>query len=217
MNTHEDRSGGVWIEQQQGAWVVRMWWPGSERPTGGPQRMEIHPAAHATAGEVTRGISTTVLRRLDLAGALAEARESQAFDFVGGDPSEEGRDGADLQDWSELATAAANVLLAQEGASPRYLAVLSAAYSATAAAGYSAPVPRLAEVVGRPVETIKSQLKKARREGLLTSLPGKTGGEISAKAQEILKEIDFAPYQSALEDWHQRQAEQATEKGQLHQ
>lgn len=212
VNTHDDRTSGIWIEQQQGAWVIRMWWPDIDRPTGGPQRMEIYPATQATAGEVTRGISTTVLRRLDLAGALAEAKGSPAFDFIGGESSEE-QSSSDLQDWADLATVAANVLLAQEGTSPRYLAVLCAAYSATAAAGHSAPVSVLAAVVGRPVETIKSQLKKARRDGLLTSQPGKSGGELTAKAQQILKGIDFAPYQSALEDWHHQQANQHVEKG----
>ncbi|MEE4424870.1 hypothetical protein [Streptomyces bugieae] len=167
---------GFEIEQQQGGWTVRMWWPVGT-VTGGPQRITIEPAADAPARDVARGISTTVLRRLDLAAALNLAKmapEAQStLENTAKKLSESGE--------------AAGLLLANEGVSERYLVLLAATYKALADTGAVAPVRHLARLIGRQPETVKDHLKKTRREGYLSTVAGKAGGELTEKALAILK------------------------------
>ncbi|MFE7319170.1 hypothetical protein ACFU7T_39620 [Streptomyces sp. NPDC057555] len=212
MNTDHDRSGGIWSEQQQGAWSIRMWWPDALRPTGGPQHVEIGPVGEAPKGDVARGISTTVLRRLDLALAIADAQAQYDMTNMRQEQREE-MEWHHTREAMELNAFAAHALLEQVGVSPRYLAVLSTAYAAAVETGRTAPAHYLAQAVERRPETIKDHLKKARRDGYLTSLPGKPGGELTDKAQEVLSEIDYAPFESGLEDWRHEQANRYLEKG----
>lgn len=169
---------GVEIEQQQGGWMVRMWWP-TGPVTGGPQRVTIEPAADAPARDVARGISTTVLRRLDLAAALNLAKAAPQAQSV-------------LEDTAKALTESgetAGLLLANEGVSQRYLAVLSFTYASMADMGAVAPVRRLAKLIGRKPETIKDHLKRARREGYLGTIAGKAGGELTDKTTKIIESV----------------------------
>ncbi|WP_411140330.1 hypothetical protein [Streptomyces sp. x-80] len=212
MNTDNGRTGGIWSEQQQGAWGIRMWWPETPRPTGGPQHVEISPVGDAPKGDVARGISTTVLRRLDLALAIADAQAQYDMSNISQEHRAE-MERHDTREAMELNAFAAHAFLEQVGVSPRYLAVLSAAYVAAVETGETAPAHYLAQAVERRPETIKDHLKKARRDGYLTSLPGKPGGELTDKTREILAGIDFAPFESALDGWHHEQATRHLEKG----
>ncbi|KUN78353.1 hypothetical protein [Streptomyces griseoruber] len=169
---------GFEIEQQQGGWTIRMWWP-TGPVTGGPQRITIESAADAPARDVARGISTTVLRRLDLAAALNLAKmapEAQStLETAAKKLTESGE--------------AAGLLLASEGVSERYLAMLASTYKAMADTGAVAPVRKLAVMIGRQPETIKDHLKKARREGYLSTVAGKAGGDLTEKTLRVLESM----------------------------
>ncbi|MEU9760585.1 hypothetical protein [Streptomyces sp. NPDC047985] len=174
----EADDSGFEITQQQGAWVVRMWWPVGPI-NGGPQRITIEPAEDAPAREVARGISTTVLRRLDVAAALVLAKQApeaqRTLEEVAGKLNEMGE--------------AAGLALEGEGVSERYLALLVATYTAMADFGAPAPIPWLARLIGRRPETVKDHLKRARRDGFLTTVAGKAGGELTSKAKVLLEEM----------------------------
>ncbi|MFE4701267.1 hypothetical protein ACFRIC_29830 [Streptomyces sp. NPDC056738] len=174
----EADGGGFEVTQQQGAWVVRMWWPPGPI-SGGPQRITIEAAEDVPAREVARGISTTVLRRLDVGAALKLAKRTPGAQRT----LEEAA--AKLNEMGE----AARFALEGEGVSDHYLTLLVAAYAAMADFGASAPVPWLSRLIGRRPETVKDHLKRARRDGLLTTVAGKAGGELTDKAQAVLEEV----------------------------
>lgn len=180
VGMREDESGFE-ITQQQGGWVIRMWWPVGPI-TGGPQRMTVEPAEGAEPRDVVRGISTTVLRRLDLAAAVNLAKKAPKAQET-------------LEDVTRSLDAsgeAAGRLLAAEGVSERYLAMLAATYAAMAESGAPAPVPWLARLIERRPETIKDHLKKARRDGYLGTVAGKAGGEVTDKTRAALKSMASA-------------------------
>lgn len=141
--------------------------------------MTVEPADDAEPRDVVRGISTTVLRRLDIAAAVNVAKMAPTAQQT-------------LEDVTRLLDAsgeAAGNLLADEGVSERYLAALAATYAAMAESGVRAPVPWLARLIGRRPETIKDHLKKARRDGYLGTLAGKAGGEVTDKAKAVLDAV----------------------------
>ncbi|MFC8928716.1 hypothetical protein ACFXGD_16510 [Streptomyces albidoflavus] len=166
---------GFEITQGQGAWVIRMWWP-TGPITGGPQRITVEAAEGAAVRDVARGISTTVLRRLDLAAAMKLAESAPEL--------QEGM--ADVTAKVEQAGEAAGLLLTNEGVSAPYLAMLAATYKSMADMGAPAPVPWLARLISRRPETVKDHLKRARRDGYLTTVAGKAGGELTEKATSTL-------------------------------
>ncbi|MYT33807.1 MULTISPECIES: hypothetical protein [unclassified Streptomyces] len=167
---------GFEITQEQGAWVIRMWWPPGP-VNGGPQRITIESAEGAPARDVARGISTTVLRRLDLPGAVKMAAEM-------GPKGQEVMQG--LTEAMQQAGDTAGALLESEGVSETYLAFLAAVYKSAADAGEAAPVQWLARRIKRSPETVKGHLKQARRDGFLTTIAGKAGGELTDKANAVL-------------------------------
>ncbi|MER6255490.1 hypothetical protein ACFY0G_42765 [Streptomyces sp. NPDC001552] len=171
----EDESGFE-ITQQQGGWVIRMWWPAGPI-TGGPQRVTVEPAEDAAPRDIARGISTTVLRRLDLAAAVNLAKMAPKAQETLETVTRELDAGGEV----------AGRLLASEGVSDRYLALLAATYAAMAESGAPAPVPWLARLIERRPETIKDHLKKARRDGYLGTVAGKAGGDVTDKAKAVLK------------------------------
>ncbi|WP_411124888.1 hypothetical protein [Streptomyces sp. x-19] len=173
---------GFEITQRQGAWNIRMWWP-SGPVTGGPQRITVEEAEDAPARDVARGISTTVLRRLDLAGAVKAAHDAapNLEDKVRG-----------ITETIEEAGKTAGRLLALEGVSAPYLVMLSATYVQMAGTGANRPVDWLAGLIERRPETVRDHLKKARRDGYLSSLAGKAGGELTDKATAVLDSLPDA-------------------------
>ncbi|MFI5944397.1 hypothetical protein ACIBCB_29710 [Streptomyces uncialis] len=172
----EADGSGFEITQQQGAWDIHMWWP-SGPVTGGPQRVTIEKAEEAPERDVARGISTTVLRRLDLAAAVKAAQDAA--------PSlEEGA--REATQAIEAAGVAAKQLLDREGVSAPYLVTLSTVYVHMAGTGAVRPVDWLARLIERRPETVRDHLKKARRDGFLSSLAGKAGGDLTDKAKAVL-------------------------------
>ncbi|MGW2368639.1 hypothetical protein ACWCZ5_24055 [Streptomyces sp. NPDC001667] len=173
---------GFEITQHQGAWDIRMWWP-SGPVTGGPQRITIEQAENAPARDVARGISTTVLRRLDLTEAVRAMQERA--------PSLE-EEAREIGQAIEEAGKGAGRLLAMQGVSVPYLVVLSTVYVQMANMGATRPVDWLAQLIERRPETVRDHLKKARRDGYLSSLAGKAGGELTEKARAVLDSMPEA-------------------------
>ncbi|RLV10205.1 hypothetical protein CTZ27_02980 [Streptomyces griseocarneus] len=169
-----DQGIGTEVVQQQGAWTVRMWWPAGPI-SGGPQRVTIEAATGALLGDVARGISTTVLRGINPAAAAEQAQASA--------PAQEG-----VTDFAHRG-AAVRTFLEREGVSPAYLVVLVSLYKDMADRGAKSLVRDLAAFVDRRPETVKAHLKQARRDGYLTTVAGKAGGELTAKARGVLASI----------------------------
>jgi len=166
----EIRRAGVEYKKDVDGWQVVLWWP--HGATGGPQEITIRPRKEADPSEVARGISTTTLRRLPLAEITRSMQELLATTDQ-------------TQQHVENMTELLRGTLA-EGVSVQYLAVLSAAYDYLVKLGQRAPAVILAQWIERSHETVRGHLKQARREGLLTIVPGKPGGELTSKAKDIL-------------------------------
>ncbi|MCX5203305.1 hypothetical protein OG897_17865 [Streptomyces sp. NBC_00237] len=172
-------SEGLEVVQFRDSWWITMWWP-EGAVSGGPQKIVIEAAPDAPPGDVARGISTTVLRRMDLAEAVRKAQETAPTS-----PPWQAQEGRLV----ELA-ALAGRLLGEEGVSQRYLSVLCLTYRDLVDKGVQAPVPWLAEQVGRKPDSIKDHLKKARRDGLLTSRAGRAGGDLTEVARAALEGVE---------------------------
>jgi len=185
----EANESGFEITQEQGAWVIRMWWP-TGPITGGPQRITVEAAEGSATRDVARGISTTVLRRLDLAAAIKLAEKAPEL--------QQGMEEVTAK--VEEAGSAAGLLLTNEGVSEPYLAMLASTYKTMADLGAQAPVPWLARLIGRRPETVKDHLKRARREGYLTTVAGKAGGELTEKATQVLAAFVDLGYSAELGD-----------------
>ncbi|WP_367132502.1 MULTISPECIES: hypothetical protein [Streptomyces] len=167
---------GTEVVQQEGAWTVRMWWP--DGPImGGPQRVTVEPAVDAPPGDVARGISTTILRRVNPVAA-AEKAKVDAPESAG--PAEFARRGS-----------AVGALLSREGVSTAYLVALASLYKDMADSGAKALTPDLARFIDRRPDTLKAHLKQARRDGFLTTVTGKAGGELTPKARAVLADLDL--------------------------
>lgn len=171
-----DQVEGTEVVQQEGAWTVRMWWP-TGPITGGPQRVTIEAADGAPPGEALRGISTTILRRINPIAAIGRAKASAP-------------DSADLPDFAPRGEVMRR-LLEGEGVSPAYLVTLASLYKDMADSGAKSLAPDLAAFIGRRPETVKTHLKQARRDGYLTTVAGKAGGELTAEARTILDGLDL--------------------------
>lgn len=147
--------------------------------------MTIEPGPNTTPRDLARGISTTVLRRLDLASATAQARKAA--------PSVEELSGP------IALGAATRELLTSEGVSVDYLATLALTYKTVSDSGEKAPISWLSTTIGRRPETIKDHLKRARREGLLTTIAGKAGGDLTEKAKVVLAKLNLPDGQSTFQ------------------
>ncbi|MFD0384483.1 hypothetical protein ACFQ2B_26265 [Streptomyces stramineus] len=152
-----DQVEGTEVVQQEGAWTVRMWWP-TGPIAGGPQRVTIEPTDGAFPGDVLRGISTTILRRINPIAAMGEAKANAPE--------------ADLPDFAPRGEIMRR-LFEGEGVSPAYLVTLASLYKDMADSGAKSLAPDLAGFIGRRPETIRGHLKQARRDGYLTTVTGK--------------------------------------------
>src|SRR5262249_40365638 len=127
-----------------GEWTAEMDWDDVDR--NGPSRLVIYPTD--PNNRPSAGLSQTVLREIDVAGAGGLARKSaeissQTPEF----------------DWRKIAPTLVD--LSADGLSDPYLAVLALAYSA--AANRPKPLERLADLTGKSPAAIKSHLWHATR------------------------------------------------------
>lgn len=157
-------------------WVVVMEWPEGVTD-GGPARLEIKPIDKMPVG----GLSSTVLRRIDFRSAIEGYREILAEEEV----RDEGRD--KIAEFLRTFECEQLRSAMGEGITRDYLALLSWHYVRAVERGQLNINYYLAELVGKPVGTVRGHLIRARHEGLLSSIQGKKGGELSDEAEELIE------------------------------
>jgi DNA-binding transcriptional ArsR family regulator len=166
------RTTGDGVEQRIGPWMVRMTWAPELRGTG-PTRVVIEPAEEVNPGELAGGVSQTIVRRINFGGAALEhVNQRRSL----GKRSPLGMYGSLLRKEAQ-----------GRSVTPLYLALLSAVYIDRVESGEKSVTGKLAEITGKAPETIRQHLKQARREGMMTSLAHRAGGELSVKARAILE------------------------------
>lgn len=154
-----------------GAWNVVVEWP----PGGGPRNpvsITIRSAPDADPQEIARGITTTVLRGIDIPAMVAARAEVDAEVDAWAEASELGP--------GELASLAAG------GITDLYLATLARVYVNLVNQGNRAPAQQIARWGGVNSATLKGHLREARKRGLLTKVEGRAGGELTPKASRLL-------------------------------
>lgn len=155
------------VEQIYGDWVVRMEWPDGVY-NGGPGRLIIEPVNGSLP---VGGLSSTVLRQIDFRSAVDKFLTQVT-------PPEHRRDaGLAIRDESRA------------GVTDLYLALLSEAYVSAVHCGQVNINEYLAELVEKPVNTIRGHIWQARKRDLLTGSPGRKGGALTAKARNVLEGV----------------------------
>jgi hypothetical protein len=172
QRTETELREGITYKERVGAWTVTFWWP-AEATTGGPRGVYVEPAEDADPQEVARGISTTVLRQIN----IAEAAENVGplLGKVQG-----------LKETFENAQEVFSRLLSK-GITDEYLAFLSVLYVKSVDSGRRAPIQDLATLSGRNQATLKGHLREARKRQILTKVEGKAGGQLTEKAKRLLE------------------------------
>jgi hypothetical protein len=148
-------------------WAAQMTWM-EGHTQGGPMAMIIGPSD--VENPPPGGITSTVLRDINIANAVEEMR--QTADLFTGTASPD--DHARLRE------------LAAGGITDEYLAQLSWAYIAAVEHGIKKPLEHLAEVTGKTNAAIKNNLWLATRQGILLRSPGRAGGAITQKGIALL-------------------------------
>ena len=176
VNAMSKRKAPRTVAQQVGEWVVTMEWPDGVE-NAGPGRLMIEPSEPDT--HPVGGLSSTVLRQIDFRQAIEEFRRQLALS-------------------QEQATVSENVERMRfrrireelnEGVTDHYLAMLSSAYVTAVNRGQAKLNDYLAEMIGKPTNTIRGHLWQARKQGFLTGSPGRKGGRLTPKSTEILERI----------------------------
>lgn len=152
-----------------GPWLV---YAPDHNSSGYPLSLVIVPDPEARAEDILFGITAGVLQKL----RVAELRQSHQ-------PDESPQLAA--RDWLARFTSAAN----QRRRDDRYYAIASAAYASLAEAGDITPLRTLAEQAAIPVGTVRSQIREARRRGMLTGVHGRPGGRLTELANALLGEL----------------------------
>lgn len=154
------------------AWTAEMVW--DEGDSNGPSRLVVRPTDPAARPD--SGISQTVLRAVDIAGAIKLRRAQNEHAPISGPAFNwETEYGPMLRE------------LAKDGITDPYLAALSLAYSA--AGNQPKPQERLAAVVGKSQSAIKSHLWHATRRGYLERTPGRAGGAVTLAALKAIADL----------------------------
>jgi hypothetical protein len=153
-------------------WVAVMEWPDGVED-GGPSRLVIEPIDKMPVG----GLSSTVLRQIDFRDAIGRHRKQLAESHRRAGPLQRLRDFERAQLRSALA----------DGVTDYYLALLSWQYVQATGRGQANINDYMAELVGKPVGTVRGHLIRARHGGLLTGSHGRKGGELTEAAEEILE------------------------------
>lgn len=163
------------IQELGDDWVVTMDWPEGVLD-GGPARLVIEPKGEMPVG----GVSSTVLRRIDFRQAASELRANRAaptFKLLRA-----------LQDFeqSQLRESLSH------GVTDDYLALLSNVYVNAVNRGQPKVNDYLAELIGRPTNTVRGHLWQARNKGLLSRAPGHKGGQLSEEAEALIEPYALA-------------------------
>ncbi|PCG83877.1 hypothetical protein CIB93_22095 [Streptomyces sp. WZ.A104] len=160
------------VIQDVGPWRILMRWAADADPASGPTRVLITPHPDADPAATQGGVASTVLRQVDFKKAGDQFRSARPTDT---EPDvNQDAEGEGLR-W----------LLDSEGISDAYLAFLAESYVRAVAQALPNVTAHLAGLTNKRPETIRGHLKEARKRGLLTTVPGKAGGQLTEKAREI--------------------------------
>lgn len=166
------REEHIEITQDVGPWRILMRWAVDADPASGPTRVLITPHPDADPAATQGGVASTVLRQIDFKKAGDQFRSVR--------PASTERDVAQDAEGEVL-----RWLLDSEGISDAYLAFLAESYVRAVAQAVPNVTAHLAELTNKRPETIRGHLKEARKRDLLTTVPGKAGGQLTAKGGEI--------------------------------
>lgn len=146
-----------------------------EDDDNGPSELVLKPTP---GGKIPAGgISQTVLREVNITGAIDVVRRSNQ--------AREATPELPPVDWDTVGQVLND--LSANGITDSYLAALAWAYSS--AANRPKPQERLAELTGKTPAAIKSHLWHATRRDLLERTPGRKGGAVTPKAIELLSQL----------------------------
>ena len=159
-------------------WIAVMEWPDGTTD-GGPSRLIIKPLDKMPVG----GLSSTVLRQIDFRGAIESFRDQIAESAR---HSQVDPDSVRAFERNQLRSALS------EGVTDRYLAMLAFEYVRATERGQSNINDYLAELVGKPVGTVRGHLIRARREELLSGTHGRKGGSLSPEAHDLVEPYALA-------------------------
>ncbi|OLT82490.1 hypothetical protein [Mycobacteroides chelonae] len=168
----------VGVYQELGPWQVAFFWPDDD-DQGGPTTVTIKPTDDATDEELIGGLSSTWLRQIDFRAAREKWLDAKKFFDT---PDE----------MHNLRTEQLQRVLGREGVSDGYLANLADAYVHLVRSGERSVAVKLADMTGRSSDTIKQHLHRARKAGMLTTVPGKAGGQLTQKALDAIREANRA-------------------------
>lgn len=161
------------ITQDVGPWRVLMRWDADADPASGPTRVLITPHPDADPASTQGGVSSTVLRQVDFRKAGDQFRAARPT-------------GTEHEVTQEAEGEVLRWLLTAEGISDAYLAFLAESYVRAVSRATPNVTAHLAELTNKRPETIRGHLKEARKRDLLTTVPGKAGGQLTRKAWEIV-------------------------------
>jgi hypothetical protein len=136
---------------------------------GYPLSLVIVPDPAARAEDILYGITAGVLQKLRVGELRDRYREQVAPRFA-------------ARDWLAKYIGAAS----QRRRDDTYYAIASAAYAALTDAGDTSPLQTLADHASLPVGTVRSQIREARRRGMLTGVHGRPGGKLTELATGLL-------------------------------
>jgi hypothetical protein len=156
---------------QIGAWDVELVY--GQGLGSGPTELHITASREAVEAELAGGIASALLRDIPLSGAATQIARRQQ----------------DVRVLDELVQHVAVMAAGRPGRRGRddlFYAVMSATYVLLRVFGERKPVAALASRTGLGIDTIRTQIKEARKRGMLTGQAGKTGGEITMTALNLL-------------------------------
>ena len=162
------------ISQRLGPWEVMMNWP-DDADQGGPVSMTIEPADDATDTDLIGGLSSTWLRQIDFRAARETWVVGRQFS-------------PDREQVTQARAEQLQRILGRDGVSEGYLAYLAEAYVFLVRTGERSVAAKLAEMTGRSPDTMKQHLHRVRKAGMLTTIPGKAGGQLTDKALEAARQ-----------------------------
>ena len=149
-----------------GPWLV---YAPDHNGSGYPLSLVIVPDPAAKAEDILYGITSGILQKL----RIAELRERYQQEVAPRLAARERLAG--------FINAAAN-----RRRDDVFYAIASAAYTRPAEAGDTSPLRTLADAAGLPVGTVRTQIREARRRGMLTGVHGRPGGRLTDRATGLL-------------------------------
>jgi hypothetical protein len=166
----EGREGYVTLDRS-GTWRVQAWWFPAAGSIGGPHELHVTPAEDADPVRVARGITTATLNALPMVAMTSEHAKGE--DVVFGRPL--------LRVLRRDA--------ARRNRPREFYLLVARHYADLVQAGARRPVQLIAERARVSESAVRGWLRVAREMGYLTGERGRTAGELTPSAMELLPEL----------------------------